>query len=132
AHAVDHALGVAVGGVHHHHIDPGGDQRGDALFGIGTGTDGGADAQATLVVLARQWVGLGLLDVVDGHHALEAELVIDDQHALDAVLVQQLADDVLVFAFLDGDQTLLRGHHLTHAGVEAGFEADVTGSDDAD
>lgn len=42
---------MAVGGVHHHHVDPGGDQRGNALAGIGAGADGGADAQAALLVL---------------------------------------------------------------------------------
>src|SRR5690606_32050025 len=129
AHAVDHALGVAVGGVDDDHVDAGGDQSGDAVSGVGTGTDGGADAQAALVVLAGQRVGLGLLDVVDGHHALEAVLVVDDQHALDAVLVQQLAHGVLVLAFLDGDQALLGSHHVALAGRHVGLERHVAGGE---
>src|SRR5690606_12195417 len=131
AHAVDHALGVTVSGIDDDHVNTGGDQCGNAVAGIGTGADGRADTQTAMLVLAGQRVGLGLLDVVDGHHALEAVLVIDDQYALDAVLVQQLAHGVLVFAFLDGDQTLLRRHDFTHLGVHTAFEAHVAGGDDA-
>src|SRR5690606_10317445 len=131
SHAVDHALGVTVRGIDDDHVNTGGDQCGNAVAGIGTGADGRADAQTAMLVLAGQRVGLGLLDVVDGHHALEAVLVIDDQYALDAVLVQQLAHGVLVFAFLDGDQTLLRRHDFTHLGVHTAFEAHVAGGDDA-
>ena len=131
AHAVDHAFGVAVGSVDDDHIDASGNQRCHAIAGIRAGTNGCADAQAALIVLAGQRVGLGLLDVVDGHHAFQAVLVIDDQHAFDTVLVQQLAHGVLVFTFLDGDQALFRRHHLTHLSVQTALEAHVAGGDDA-
>ncbi|MNF57888.1 hypothetical protein D3C84_394290 [compost metagenome] len=121
-----------MGGVDDDHVDAGRRQRGYAVAGIGTGADRRADAQTTLVVLAGQRVGLGLLDIVDGHHALEAELVIDDQHALDAVLVQQLAHHLGVFAFLDRDQTFFGRHHFAHLGAHVGLETHVTRGDDAD
>ena len=120
-----------MGGVDDDHVDAGIDQRGNAVTGIGTGTHGSTDAQATLIVLAGQWVGLGLLDVLDGHHALEIEGVVDDQHLLDAVLVQQRTHGFLVGTFLDGDQALFRRHHLTHFSVQAILETYVAGSDDA-
>ena len=132
ANAVDHTFGVTVGGVDHHHVNASSHQGGNALAGVLAGADRGADAQATLVVLAGQRVGLGLFDVLDGHHALEVELVVNDQDFFQAVLVQQLTDFVLVGAFADGDQTLFRGHHVADLGVQAAFEAHVTGGDDAD
>ncbi|MNO76459.1 hypothetical protein D3C76_675330 [compost metagenome] len=132
ANAVDHALGVTVSGVDHHHVNAGGDQCGNAITGVFTGTDCSTHAQTTLIVLAGQRVSLGFFDVVDGHHALEGEFVVDDQHAFDAVLVQQFTHIVLVGAFLDRDQALFRRHHFTDSGIQAVFEAYVTGSHDAD
>ncbi|CDF94346.1 hypothetical protein BN844_3546 [Pseudomonas sp. SHC52] len=123
---------MAVGGVDHHHVDAGIDEGGDTVTGVLAGTDRGTDAQTTLVVLAGQRVSLGFFDVVDGHHALEGEFVIDDQHALDAVLVQQFADFVLAGAFLDRDQALFRRHHLADGGIQAVLETHVAGGDDAD
>src|SRR5207253_4437835 len=71
ANAVDHAFGVTVGGIDHHHVNAGSNQCRDAIAGVFTGTDRSADAQTTLVVLAGQRVGLGFFDVFDGHHAFE-------------------------------------------------------------
>ena len=49
------------------------------------------------------------------------------------MLVQQLADGGLVGdgPFLDGDQALFGGHHLTDADFQAAFETHVAGSHDA-
>src|SRR5690606_36001395 len=78
---------------------------------------------------ARQRVGLGLLDVVDGHHAHETESIINHQHPLDTVLVQQFAHFTGGGTFLDGHQAFLGGHDVAYAGVQAGFETDVPGGD---
>ncbi|MNV13593.1 hypothetical protein D3C71_1042410 [compost metagenome] len=119
-------------GVDHHHVNAGGDQCGNAITGVFTGTDCSTHAQTTLIVLAGQRVSLGFFDVVDGHHALEGEFVVDDQHAFDAVLVQQFTHIVLVGAFLDRDQTLFRRHHFTDSGFQTVLETHVTGGDNAD
>ncbi len=132
AYAVDHALGVAMGGVDDDHVDASGSQSSHAVTGIGASADGSANAQTRLIVLARQRVGLGLFDVLDGHHALEGEGVVDDQHLLDAVLVQQLAHGFLVSAFLDRDQALFRRHHVTYQGIQTVLEAYVARGDDTD
>ncbi|MNG93633.1 hypothetical protein D3C79_526060 [compost metagenome] len=121
-----------MGGVDDDHVNASGNQGGNALAGVLAGADGSADAQTTLVVLAGQRVGLGFFDVLDGHHALEAELVVDDQDFFQTVLVQQLADFVLVGAFAHGDQTLFGRHHVAHLGFQTGLEAHVTGGDDTD
>ena len=87
--AVEHALGMAVRGVHHQHVDAGLDQQLDALVGALAHADRGADAQLALRVLAGVRV-LGLLeDVLHRDQALQAPLLVDHQHALEAVLVQQ-------------------------------------------
>src|SRR3989344_2574311 len=132
ANAVDHALGVTVGGVDHHHAHTGSNQGCSAITGVFTGADCRADAQTTLVILAGQRVSLGFFDVVDGHHALEGELVVDDQHALDAVLVQQFAHVVLVGAVLGRVQSLFRRHHFADGDFKTVLETHVTGGDDAD
>src|SRR5690554_8113742 len=129
AHPVQHALGVAVGGVDDDHVHAGLDQCCDPLLGLGAGADSGTHTQLAVFVLARQRVGLGLLDVVDGHHALETESIINHQHPLYTVLVQQLAHFTGGGTFLDGHQAFLGGHDVAYAGVQTGFEADVPGGD---
>ena len=52
AHAVEHALRMAVRGVDHDHVDAGLDQRLDALLGALAHADRGADAQLAVRVLA--------------------------------------------------------------------------------
>src|SRR5690606_8176160 len=91
ADAFDDTLGMAVGGSEGDHVYTGLAECVDPLLGLGTGADGRADAPLARLVRARQRVGRGLFDVIDRHHALEAEVVVHHQHALDAVLVQQLA-----------------------------------------
>src|SRR5690606_19161443 len=100
------------------------DQRGDPLLGLGAGADSGTHAQLAVFVLARQRVGLGLLDVVDGHHALETEGIIDHQHPLDTVLVQQFAHFAGGGTFLDRHQAFRGGHDVAYAGVQSGFDSD--------
>ncbi|MCY1410937.1 hypothetical protein D9M71_263160 [compost metagenome] len=132
ANAVDHALGVTVGGVHHHHVDPGVDQCSDALGGIGASADGGADAQAALVVLGRQRVGLGLLDVAEGHQAAQVEVLVDHQHLLDAVLVELGLHFFQRGAFAGGDQLFLRRHDRCHGVADVRLHTQVAAGDDAD
>ena len=62
---VQHALAVAVGGVHHQHVHAGLDQGHGALVAVAEEADGGADAQPALVVLGGQRVLLGLVEVLD-------------------------------------------------------------------
>src|SRR5690606_8827968 len=62
AHALDNALGMAVGSVHHHHIDASSRQRFNALGGVCASTYGSTDTQAALLILGGQRVGLGLFD----------------------------------------------------------------------
>ena len=89
AHALDHALAVAVRGVDHDRVDAGLHQRLDALLGALAHADRGAHAQAAGGV-ARGVGEAGLLgDVLDGDQALELEGVVDHQQALELVLVQQ-------------------------------------------
>lgn len=121
-----------MGGVDHDNVHARSNQRADAFAGVFTGADRSADTQTTLVVLARERPGFGFLDVLDGHHALERELVVDDQDFFQTVLVQQVTHFVLVGAFADGDQTLFRRHHFANGDVQAGFKTDVAGGHDAD
>ncbi len=58
-------LRVAVRRVDDDDVDPGADERGGALVPVGSGPDGGADAEATLVVLDGLRVLVGLQDVLD-------------------------------------------------------------------
>src|SRR5690606_11339450 len=129
AHPVQHALGVAVGGVDDDHVHAGLDQRGHPLLGLGAGADRSTHAKLAVLVFASQRVGLGLLDGVDSHHALEAEGIIDHQHPLDAVLVQQFAHFTGGGTLLDGHQAFLGGHDVANTGIQAGFETDVPGGD---
>src|SRR5690606_5361053 len=114
AHTLDHATGMAVSGVHHHYVDAGGGQRADAFFGVGAGADGGPNAQAALIVLGGQRIGLGLLQVTERHQATQVEAIVNHQHLLDAVLVQLGADLFQRRAFQHGDQLVLGSHDGGH------------------
>ena len=72
--AVDHALRVAVRGVHDDHVHAGLHQRVDARLAIRGHAHGGGAQQAALGVLGRVGVRAALLDVLDGDQALELEL----------------------------------------------------------
>src|SRR5690606_30442245 len=130
-HAVQHALGMAVRGVHDQHVHAGGHQRLDALLGVAAHAHRGADHQPAVRVLGGVGVVGLLLDVLDRDHAAQLEVVVDDQHLLDAVLVQQLEDLVVAGAFLDRDQAVLLGHDVAHRIVELLLEAHVAAGDDA-
>ncbi len=94
--------------------------------------DAGADAQATVFVLARARKVGGLLEVLHRDHALELEVVTDDEHLLDAMLVQRLEHIVLGGVLGHGDEALLRRHDRRHGRIELGLEAQVAVRDDAD
>ena len=131
ADAVQHALRVAVRGIHHDHVHAGGDQRFHAAIGIATHADGSADQQAGRQILGSvREVGV-LLDVLDGDQATQFERIIDHQHLFDAVAVQQLQHFIRRGAFLDRDQAILLGHDVADRIVQLGLEAHVAVGHDA-
>ena len=132
ADPVEHALGVAVGGVDDQQVDARLDQRLDALGRVAARADGGADAQRAPVVLAGVGIVLGLLEVLGGDHAAQLEVLGDHQHLLDAVLVQEVQHFLLVGALADRHEPALRRHHGRDRRVEARLEAQVPVGDDAD
>ena len=81
AHAVEHALAVAVRGVDDERVDAGLDQQLDPLLGALAHADRGADAQLARAHRARR-AGSGLLgDVLDRDQPAQFEGVVDHQHA---------------------------------------------------
>ena len=131
AHAIQHALRMAVRGVDNNDVDAGCGQRLDALLGAGAGADGGAHPQSFLLVLAGLGVVAGFLDILDRDHAAQLELLVDHQHLLDAVLMQQADGLFLAGALAHRDQLVLGGHGLGHGFVEAAFETEVAAGYDA-
>ena len=129
--AVEHALRVTVGGVHHDHIHARFHQRGDALFGAAAGAHGRADAQTALAVFTGVGVAGGFFDVLDGDHAAQLAGVVDHQDLFDAVLVQQGLHFVGAGALFHRYQAVAAGHDVGHGLVVVGDEAGVTAGDDA-
>ena len=110
AHAVEHALRVAVRRVDDDHVDARLDQRGDPLLRAFAHADRRADAQPALRVLG----GVGMLalleDVLHRDQAPELEIAVDHQHALEAVLVHERLRFLAARAFAHRDQLLARRH----------------------
>ena len=123
---------MAVGGVHHDHVDARFHQGGDALFGAAAGAHGRADAQAALAVFTGVGVAGGFFDVLDGDHAAQLAGVVDHQNLLDAVLVQQGLHFVGAGALFHRYQAVAAGHDVGNGLVVVGDEAGVTAGDDAD
>lgn len=71
-------------------VAAGGEQRVNPGLAIAADPDRGADPQPAEVVLGRERVGQGLLDVLDRDEALEPAVVGHHQELLDPVVVEQL------------------------------------------
>src|SRR5690606_16027418 len=136
AHTVNNAGigwvgGMAVSGVHHNHVNTGFNQRFNTLFGTGTGADGSADAQATLIVFGGIRESAGFVDVFHGHQANQFALRVQHQNFFNAVDVQQLLHFFSAGAFRYGDQFLFRGHHAGDRGVEVFLKTHVAAGHNA-
>ena len=89
AHALEHALRMAVRRVDDDDVHARGDQRFDALVGVAAGADRRADAQPAELVLARERMLGRLQDVLDRDEPAQLHVAVDDEHALEPVLVHQ-------------------------------------------
>ena len=88
AHAVNDAFGVAVRGIDDDDVHSGGGEEFDAALAVAAGADGGADAQAFVLVFAGERVVARAAQVFDGDEPFQGEVVIHQQHFFDAVFVQ--------------------------------------------
>src|SRR5690606_14514906 len=136
AHTVNHAGtgwvgGMAVGGIHHNYVNAGFNQRFNTLFGTGTGTDGSADAQATLVVFSGIGESTGFVDVFHGHQANQLALRVQHQNFFNTVDVQQLLNLFGAGAFRHGDQLFFRGHYAGDGGAEVFLKTHVAAGHNA-
>ena len=130
SHRLEHARGMAVGGVHHQQIHLGLHQFRRALQVIARGPQGRAHPQAPLLVFAGVGVLDLLLNILYGNKPTKIIGVIDNQKFFHAVLVQHPLGFFQGRSHGDGDQVLL-GHHLFHRQVEAVLEAQVAVGQDA-
>ena len=87
---VQHALAVAVGGVHHQHVDAGLDQGHGTLVAVAEEADGGADAQPAFVVLGGSGYCSALSKSLTVMRPVQDAVVVDQRQLLDAVLAQQV------------------------------------------
>ena len=131
AHPLYHVARMAVGGIHHQHIHAGTHQRFYPLIGIRAGAYGGANPQLAIGVLTGQREALGFVEVLDGDHTAQVEIVVHHQDFLDAVLVQQALYLLGTGALLDRDQLVPGGHDLRDELLRVGLETHVPTGDDA-
>ena len=122
---------MAVRRVDHQEIDARLDQRLGPLQPGGADAGRGADPQPPVRVLAGMRERLGFLDVLDGHQADQAVVVVDHQELLDPVPVQELLGLLARDAVAHRDQ-VLGGHQLAHRHARVGREAHVAIGEDAD
>ena len=123
--------GMAVGGVDHHHIDPGLDQsHGAFVAGVAHG-GGGAHAQAALLVLGREGIGLGLVDVLHGDEPGGATVIVHHDQPLDLATLQDGAGLFLRNALPHHGQGIA-GHQLGGGGGGIFRKAHVAVGEDAD
>ena len=99
--------------IHDDHIHTRSGQGFNASRRLRTSAYRSTHQQATLVVLGGMGVSFGLLDILDGHHALEVESVVDDQHLFDAMAMQQLTYFSGGDPFLNSNQLVFGGHNIT-------------------
>ena len=132
AHPVDHALAVAVRGVHHDGIDTGAHQGLDPLLGALANANRCAHAQLALGV-ARGVGETGLFgDVFHCDQTLELKGVVDHQQPLYLVLVEQYLGLGQRGAVRHGDEFVTLGHDFFDGQVITGLKAQVAPGHDAD
>ena len=120
-----------MGGVDQKDIDAGLDESLCPRLIARTCADGSADAETPKCILAGIRLSLGLLEVLDGNHSGEAEIVINDEDALDLMLLHKLLDLLTGGVLLGGDKLVLRSHDLGDRLLHVGDEAGVAPGDDA-
>ena len=129
---VEHALGVAVCGVHEQCVNACLDQGHCALVAVAEEADSGAGTQAAVLVLGGVGVLLSLDEVLQGNQTGELACVIDQGQTLNLVVGQQRECFVLGDAGVRGDQRH-GGHDVADANtlvVGAGDVADIAVGDD--
>jgi hypothetical protein len=132
AHALDHAMAVAMRRIHHNRVHAGTGQGFHTLFRAHAHAHGRAHTQLAQGVARGVWKTGLFGDVLDCDEALELEVIIDDQQALDLVLVEQH------LGLLDGGavghrhQALARRHDQSYREVQARLETQVAPRHQAD
>ena len=125
------ALGMAVGGVDHDHVDAGIDQRLGALEpGIADGA-GRRHPQPAQPVLAGGRVEHRLLGILQRQKPGQLALRIGHQQLLDPPRLHQ-ADRLLSVGRLVQHRQVVRTHHHPHRGAVVAGKAHVAVGDDAD
>ena len=132
AHALEHALRVAVRGVDDDHVDAGGDQRFDAFLGVAGRADRGADAQLPELVLARERMLGRLEDVLDRDEPLQLEASLTTSTRSSRCGASAPWPRSSSVPSRHGHQLVALGHDRCDRLVEVGLEAQVAVGDDAD
>ena len=127
---VDNRLRVAVRRVNHDEVDAGFFEMRDPFFRIRSDTDGRADAQPAMGILASIRIFDPLLDVLDGDQSLEFALLVDDWQLLDPMLMQDFAGLFEAGPFRRRDQ-FVPLHDLGHLEIQAGLEPEIAIRQDA-
>ncbi len=119
-----HAGGVAVRGIDGEDVDFGFGHFDGAFEEVAGGADGGADAEAAVVVFCGARIFEFFLDVFNGDEAFEVEVLIDDEKFFDAVFLQDAFGFVERRADRDGDEVVFR-HDGADELIVIFFEAQV-------
>ena len=77
AHAVKHTFGMTVGSIHHQHVHTCFGEQFDAFITVATGTNGCANAQAFVTVLAGEGVVPRTAQVFHGNKTFQAVFVVN-------------------------------------------------------
>ena len=78
---------MAVGGIHHQHINPRANQRLHALISVRTGAHRRADPQLPEAIFTRMGERLCFVEIFNRNKAFQAKVVVHDKNFLDAVLM---------------------------------------------
>ena len=112
-------------GIYHHSIDTCINEGSHTLHHVASDTDTCCYTQTATVVLACQWLVLGLGDILIGNQANQSAFHIDHGEFLDLVLLK----DVLSLSESSTDSgrnKVLSGHHLGNLTIQVLLEAQVT------
>ena len=123
-------LGVAMSGVDGDDVGLGARHFNGALQVVPGSADGGADAEATLLVFGGARIFEFFLDIFDGDETFEVEVLIDNEEFFDAMFLENAFGFFQGGADGNGDEVGL-GHHIADELGMIFFKAEIAIGEDA-
>ena len=121
SHRLEHALGVAMGRIHHEYIHAGVDDRLGPVERVLRGSDRPPHPQPPMLILTRSGKEPAFEDVLDGNQSLQRPVFVDNRQFFDPVLMKDPFGGLERRPLRNRNQAI-GGHHLADRTIQTTLE----------